>query len=120
VATSLTLTTSGLKVPSGTNFTLTATVKSTKPVTGWVNFFDSGQGLSTAPVVNGVATTQIFIQAIGTHALSAQYIGDSNNQPSRTNGSISQVITGTAQMSVTGTGTVTGLIHFSTINVTIQ
>jgi hypothetical protein len=119
VATTLTLTTSSVKVQSGTTFTLTGTVHSTNPVTGYVYFMDSTLNTNFQGVpVNGVATVQLAEVLVGTHVMSAQYSGDPNNQPSQTNGSINQVITGTGQLSVNGTGL--GYSHSSTINVTIQ
>jgi hypothetical protein len=119
VATSVALTTSSVKVQSGTPFTLTAAVHSTNPLTGWVDFHDSVVGLvSSAQVINGVATAQLSLQAVGTHFLTAQYEGDANNQISQTTGSINQVITGTSQLWVYGGGIV--FSHSSFINVTIQ
>ena len=118
VATTLTLTTSSVKVASGTNFTLTATVHSTKPVTGVVYFIDNTLNTDIQGVlVNGVATVQLAEVLVGTHMMSAQYPGDANNQASQT-GLINQVITGTGQLSVNGTGL--GFSHQSAINVTIQ
>jgi hypothetical protein len=87
-------------------------------VTGYVSFQDSASGLPTVPVVNGTATAQAITSSVGTHMITAQYSGDTNNQFSQTSGSINQVITGTAQLTVFATGK--GWPHNSTINVTIQ
>jgi hypothetical protein len=117
--TSLTLATSSVKVQSGTPLTLTATVHSTNPVTGYVYFNDNSLGTDIQGVpINGVASVQVTEVLVGTHVMSAQYSGDPNNQPSQTNGSINQIIIGTGQLSVNGTGL--GYSHSSTINVTIQ
>jgi len=118
-STSVTLTTSSVKVQSGTPLTLTATVHSSNPVTGYVYFNDNSLGTNIQGVpINGVASVEVTEVLIGTHAMSAQYSGDANNQPSQSNGSINEVITGTGQLSVNGTGL--GYSHSSTINVTIQ
>jgi hypothetical protein len=117
--TSITLTTSSVKVQLGATFTLTATVHSTHPVTGSVYFLNSGGGiLSSGPVINGGTTVPVTVQTAGTLILAAQYSGDSNNQASQTTGSIDEVITGTGQLLMYGTGL--GNSHSDTINVTIQ
>ena len=118
-ATTVTLTTSSVKAQSGTPITLTATVHSTNPATGYVYFYDNSLGTNIQGVaVNGVATVQVTEVLIGTHMFSAQYNGDANNQPSQTSGSINQVITGTGQLSLNGTGL--GYSHSSTMSLTIQ
>jgi hypothetical protein len=118
--TSLTLTTSAVKVPIGTNVTFSATVHSSQSATGAIDLFDSGTCcvFAVANVVNGAATFQIPYLEVGTHVISAQYFGDSNNQPSKTSGSINQVITGNADIFVNGTSP--GLSNSTRITVTIQ
>jgi subtilase family serine protease len=120
--TTLTLTTSAVKVPYGTNLSFSVSVHSTQSVTGTVDLWDSSTstsaGLAASPVVNGTATFQISYLTVGTHMISAQYHGDSNNQPSKTSGSINQTITGTAYVFVTGTSP--GLNNSTPLNVTIQ
>lgn len=118
MATTLTISTASLKVPFGSNVTLTATVNSTLPVTGGVYFYDYGRGIASASLVNGTGTTQISTLMIGTHFITAQYFGDSNNQPSTTSGSINQVITGTTLIYIYGTTSI--LQHYATSDVTIQ
>jgi hypothetical protein len=116
--TTLTLTTSSVKVQSGTNITLTANVHSSEPVTGNVYFNDSVSGVRSAQVLNGVAMVQVPLSPVGTHSMTAQYLGDQNNQPSQTAGSINVVITGIGQVTVFAQGK--GFSHQSTISVTIQ
>ncbi|MGC2029150.1 MAG: Ig-like domain-containing protein, partial [Steroidobacteraceae bacterium] len=118
VATTVTLTTAATKVPSGASVNLTAMVNSSKTATGLVTFYDGGANVASSSVTNGVATASISGLSVGTHSISAQYSGDSNNQPSQTNGMIRQVITGTAQASIQGT--TTNLTHTVLLNVTIQ
>jgi hypothetical protein len=118
VATSLTLSTSALKQPIGTLVTFTATVTSSQPVTGTVTFLDSNVAFTSASIVNGTASVQESNMSIGTHIISAQYQGDANNEASKTIGSINQVITGNALISIIGaTG---GLTHSTYLTVTIQ
>ena len=117
-ATSVTLTTSTVKVPYGTSAAFTATIVSTNTPTGTVTFYDAGNGISTVAVANGAATAQFGNLTVGTHVITAQYSGDANNQASKTNGAINEVITGSAQVTVAGA--TSSLSHTAAINVTIQ
>jgi hypothetical protein len=127
VPTSITLTTSNAKVPSGGSFTLTATVTSSKALTGTVNIFAGHppNGLGVAPpiqVVNGTASATVTIPPTysgpGTYEFWAQYIGDPNNLPSQTTTSVEEVLTGTAVVSYVGqTG---GLSHQARITINLQ
>jgi hypothetical protein len=97
-------------------------VNSSQAANGTVSLWDasvsSSAGVAAAQVVNGTAKMQLSNFLVGTHVFSAQYSGDSNTQPSKTNGSINVVITGTTSVFVQGaTNTLT---HSMPINVTIQ
>jgi hypothetical protein len=122
VPTSLAITTSATKVPQSNNpvITLTATVTSTKNVTGTVNFWENGNSGALSPpvtVTNGAATAQVALPMVGTHQIYAQYSGDSQNQASQSS-TVNVVATGSAYISVQGvSGPVT---RNSTIWVTIQ
>ena len=119
VPTSLTISTSSIKVPYGTNATITATVNSTKPVTGSVQISDTtGNTGTTISLVNGTGITQFGFFGVGVHMLTGQYSGDASNLPSSTNGAISQVVTGTNQMYVIGSTSI--LSRETPITVTIQ
>jgi hypothetical protein len=108
-----------VKVQAGATLTLTATVHSTNPVSGYVYFFDNTLNTDIQGVpVNGVATVQLNEVLVGTHVMTAQYSGDAHNQGSQTSGSLNQVVTGAAQLFVNATGA--AFSHSSTINVTIQ
>jgi hypothetical protein len=48
------------------------------PATGTITFYDGGTSLGTVSVSGSSATLTISTLAVGTHALSAQYSGDSN------------------------------------------
>jgi Pro-kumamolisin, activation domain/Bacterial Ig-like domain (group 3) len=98
VSTTTTLTSSSAKIALGTSPTITATVTSTKPVTGSVTF--SGTSFSTAPItlVNGVAQAQIDGLPLGTVAINANYSGDASNLASTA--SFNQTTTGTTLLFV--------------------
>jgi hypothetical protein len=118
VPTTLTLSTTSTRVLSGGTVMMTATVNSSKPVTGTVTLSEPGLTLATAPLINGTAPIQLIGLPVGTHVITAQYSGDANNLPSQTNGSISEVITGTVTISLqASTGT---LVHNTSLPVTIQ
>jgi len=67
---------------------------------------------------DGTATLRAIGLSIGTHVITASYSGDSNNLPSSTNGSLNQVITGTAPLVIFGT--TGGLTHQTSALVTVQ
>ena len=66
---------------AGQAVTLTATVAGIDP-TRQVVFEDSGVVLGAAEVTGGVATLVTSSLTVGSHALTATYIGDVNNDPS--------------------------------------
>jgi hypothetical protein len=102
--TTISLTTSNAKVGENVPFLITATVTSTKPVTGTVTFYDFGTAIA-APiaVANGQAQAgSAYINTPGVYNITASYSGDSNNLPSTTNTPLTQVITGTMPFTITG------------------
>ncbi len=119
ISTSVSLTTSGTKVPSTAPPTLQVKVSSSRAVTGLITFYDQGASIGFANVLSdGTATLQPTGLYVGTHAITASYAGDANNLPSKTNGSLYQVITGTATLVINGT---TGsLTNQASMQVTIQ
>lgn len=123
VPTTTTLSTSSTKIAQDASATLTATVKSSKPVTGNVSFLDASFPGVIAPyvnLVNGTAQSQMINTGslpAGTHVITAQYSGDANNQSSQSGG-LSIVVTGTSTVLVVGqTSTDT---HTFQLNVTVQ
>jgi RHS repeat-associated protein len=74
----------------GQSITLTATVTGASP-TGTVTFKDGGATLGSSSVTAGVASVSTSALALGSHTLSAEYAGDTNNDPSTSTG-ISVVI----------------------------
>jgi hypothetical protein len=113
------------KVPSGGTFTLTATVNSTKPVTGTVNIFQGtitggGAELSLPLLLSKdkqSATVQAYLPA-GTYPFFAQYYGDSNNLASESTTELLVVYTGAAASAYAGqTGS---YMQQGVLNITLQ
>jgi pro-kumamolisin-like protein/Big-like domain-containing protein len=119
VPTNVTVTTSSVKVPLGTMITFTATVKSSKPVTGNVFFNDATANFASNNNVgtDGTAQTSTSFLIVGTHVISAQYQGDANNLPSQS-GNLNVVVTGTTTQPITGATSI--LTHLVQVHVTIQ
>ncbi len=65
----------------GTTVNLTATV-SPNTATGNVQFLDSASSLGTAPLASGTATLKISTLTVGSHTITAAYLGDTNDAPS--------------------------------------
>jgi hypothetical protein len=105
-------------VAAGSTVSFAVTVNSSKTATGSVNLLDYGTTVAQSTVVNGVATIPVNFLSIGTHSISAQYTGDTNNQPSRTAGAINQVITGTSTAFIVANSP--QVSHTTQINVTVQ
>jgi hypothetical protein len=118
-STSITLSTSNAKAAQYQSFLITATVNSSKPVTGDVVFYNFGKPIVTSLIANSQA--QIggpgYINNPGLYQITATYNGDVNNQPS-TSSSLTQVITGT--MPGTLLGKTGGDIHSLQVNFGVQ
>ncbi len=138
-ATTTTVVSSQNPAVQGASVTFTATVANTSghAATGTVNFFDSATqiGSGTLSTVSGsqVATFATSTLTVGTHSITAVYVGDSNNAGS-TSAVLSQVInpvvttttvvssqnpafqnnpvTFTATVTTTGTHAPTGTVNF--------
>jgi len=120
VPTSVTVTSSTTKVAQGATITLTASVTSSKPVTGSVIFWEQNNSGALAPnaiIVNGVAQAQARLAFVGTHQVYAQYIGDAQNQASQS-GNLNIVATGSAFIQLSGT--TASLTHNVPFTVTVQ
>jgi YD repeat-containing protein len=88
----------------GQAVTLTATVSGPAAPTGVVDFYDGTYLLATHYLTgseNGVTTFTTTALGVGTHVLTAVYLGDSNLQGS-SSGSVSQVVTALPAPTVTG------------------
>jgi len=118
-ATLLSVSSSGIKTASGIAVTFTAKLNALNSnPTGTVTFYDGTTALgSAATLTSGTATLQSSSLAVGSHAITATYSGDSNNVTSTSN-PIMQVITGTTTLQVTATsGT---LVHTLGLPVTLN
>jgi hypothetical protein len=118
VPTSVMLTTSNAKVASGVAPIFTATVTSTKPVSGTITFFAGNNAFSgPVPLTNGQAQFSSLTFQPGVYQFTATYSGDGNNQAS-TSPPLLQIFTGTVFNQLTAqTG---GLTHAVPVNLTLQ
>jgi Bacterial Ig-like domain (group 3)/IPT/TIG domain len=99
------LTVSSTKVAANGSLTVSATVTGGNPL-GTVQFFLDGAGISPTSPLSGGTTGNITLtaatQLIGTHTLSAHYLGDASTMPSQS-GTLNITVTGTANLPITGT-----------------
>jgi len=104
------LTISSAKLQLNSSLTVSATVTGGTP-TGNVQFVVDGSPLGNSVPLSGGNTGNItvtaqqapaFLQLIGTHTVSAHYLGDTTTQPSQS-GTLNVTITGTANLPITGT-----------------
>jgi hypothetical protein len=96
------LTVSSTKVASSGSLTVSATVTGGNPL-GTVQFFVDGAGISPTSPLSGGTTGNITLssafQLIGTHTLSAHYLGDASTTPSQS-GTLNITVTGTTQLPI--------------------
>jgi hypothetical protein len=105
------------KVAAGGTVTFTANVTGKGNPTGGVDFYLSGNWYGKGNLVAGTATLTTTIAAPGAYSLTAQYEGDTQNLSSGSGG-VSQAVTGSTVINVTGqTG---ALFHISNVTVTLQ
>ncbi|HEY6465006.1 MAG TPA: Ig-like domain-containing protein, partial [Candidatus Acidoferrales bacterium] len=121
--TTTTLSTSSTKFALGSSATLTGKVASSTAMTGLLSFNDASFPFvigSSSNLASGMAQVQMTGQGSifpGTHVITAQYQGDSINEPSQS-GPLNIVVTGPTTLEVAGqTSTDT---HIANIPVTIQ
>jgi hypothetical protein len=109
-ATTTHLTVSSTKVAATGTLTVSATVTGGTP-TGSVQFIVDGAAAGNAVPVAGGTTGNIMLtaasapplfQLIGTHTLSAHYLGDATTAAS-SSGTLNVTVTGTANLPITGT-----------------
>jgi len=117
--TQMSISSSNTKVASGSSLTLQATILATHKLKGTVAFFDGNSQIGDAVIpVNGVATVQTSSLAVGTHAITAKYSGDSDNSASTSSNTLEQTVTGSFNLTVNAaSGSIT---HTLTIPVTLQ
>jgi hypothetical protein len=84
----------------GDTVTIAATVSAAAPAagtpTGIVEFFDGGTSLGSASLTDGVATLNTSTLTVGTHPITATYVGDTNFTTSSST-SLDQVVNGASQ-----------------------
>jgi hypothetical protein len=94
------LTVAGAKVASGTAFSFSVSVTGGTP-TGQVELFDGATMIgATATVAGGTATPTAPALAVGTHMISAHYLGDATTAASAS-GTINMTVTGSTTVTVT-------------------
>jgi large repetitive protein len=100
-STTTTLASSGIKTAQGNVVTLTATTSSAMAgETGTVTFLDAGTPIGQPVALSGgIAQVQSTSLSVGTHAITAEYGGDSNHSAS-TSAILEQVITGTTKIQI--------------------
>jgi len=121
VATTTTLTVDKPKNPSGTafNFTIAVTGGATTP-TGMVQLFDGGTAVGTAVAVDATGHAAIgnaLPTGVGTHTVSAHYVGDSKHNASAS-GNLMVTEQGTTALTITGTSGATS--KTGSFNITVN
>jgi len=119
-ATTTTLSSSALRVGFGTPVTFSVLVvpQSSRTPTGNVQLFDNGTTYGNPSRVNaGVVSFLTTNLPVGVHVITAQYLGDANTLGS-SSAPITQVITGTVPMQITGTSN--GIVETADFNVSVN
>jgi hypothetical protein len=115
VATTTQLTVSSTKVAANGSMTVSAIVSGGTP-DGSVQFLVDGSPVGgLAQVSNGTtgnitvtsASSPTFLPIVGTHSVSARYLGSATTQASQS-GTLSVTVTGTTSLAITGTSPATG------------
>jgi subtilase family serine protease len=116
--TSLSVTSANSKVASGTTVTFNAQVTGTTNITGTITFYDAGTVIGTGSLSSGIAQLTTSTLAVGTHAITASYSGDNNNQACKSSDVLNQTITGSFNLTVTATAG--ALTHTTVVPTTLQ
>ena len=120
VATTTKITVTSTKAASGVNISFSiAVTSSSTAANGQVQLFDGSMVLGSAvSVSNGSATITNGSLPVGTHAISAHYLGDSKTQASQS-GALNITVTGTTPP-ITITGTSGSTTATATMTVTVN
>ena len=117
VATHTSISVTATKLPTTSNnfaFTVTVTASGATP-TGQVQLFDGSTALGLpAAVSNGTVSITTGLGAVGTHSVTAHYLGSSTTQAS-TSGALGLTVTGTTTLPLT-----TAPTGSANVNLTIQ
>jgi hypothetical protein len=118
VATTTKVSVASTKVPSGTNIAFAISVTASVGANGQVQLFDGSTALGTPVSVTNGSTSISNALPVGTHSISAHYLGDSTTQASQS-GVLNVTVTGgPVQMSIMTNPAATPAA--SPINVTIN
>ena len=120
VATTTTLSSSAIKVGFGTPVTFSVLVvpQGSATPTGNVQLFDNGTTYGNPSRVNaGVSSFLTTNLPVGVHVITAQYLGDANTLGS-TSAAITQLITGSLPLQITGTSN--GIVETVDFNVSVN
>ena len=120
VATTTTLSSSAMKVGFGTPVTFSVLVvpQGSATPTGNVQLFDNGTTYGNPSRVNaGVVSFLTTNLPAGVHVITAQYLGDANTLGS-SSAPITQVISGSVPMQITGTSN--GIVETANFNVSVN
>jgi len=111
--------TSVTKGAAGAMFTFTATVTGGTP-TDQVQLLDAGVATGAAVAVSGgtATLTTAALNTVGTHAITAHYVGDATNTAPSSSGSLNVTVTGSTTVSVSATPAASN--GNATINLTIN
>ncbi len=102
VATATKITAMTTKAAQGTSlsFNIAVTASGAPMGNGMVQLLDGGKLVTTVAAVNGVAAfTNITSLSVGTHAISASYLGDASTQASQS-GAVNVTLTGNTQLPI--------------------
>jgi len=99
VATTTKLTVANAKVASGNTFSFSAAVTGGSP-SGQIQLVEGGSILAAATVSGGTASFQTAALPVGTHSVSAHYLGDANTLAS-SSGTLNVTVTGTTSVAIT-------------------
>lgn len=117
--TTISFSTASTKVAFGSPVIFNATVKSSQSASGTVLFMDSGSVFAVCLLQSGgVATGNTAGFSVGTHVITAQYLGDQNNLRSNSAGALNVAVTGTAAISIQGV--TSNVFHNIPLTVTVQ
>ena len=116
--TSLALTTGSTPAAAGASLTFTATVSGSSP-SGNVNFYDGVTFISTRALSGTSAAFTTTSLALGTHPITARYVGNTANDPSGSSAISIQVVNPTDILSFTFAGLPATIISGTNITVTV-
>jgi hypothetical protein len=116
-ATTTTVSTNMATATQASTLIWTANVSGQGSPTGLVAFYANGSWFGQSNVIQGVATLNTMLTSPGVYSITAQYLGDANNNGS-TSAGVSEGITGSTIMQINGQTST--LFHSANVTVTLQ